>query len=71
MTESKNQPGNEPKRPGSAGRRDRLREALRENLKRRKVQARGRDAAPRRDGSGAPHDSAGIVPEVVPNTPKR
>jgi hypothetical protein len=41
----------------------RLSTALRENLKRRKVQARGRDtadAAERGGGEGAPHDSAGF-----------
>jgi hypothetical protein len=37
-----------------ARRRRRLAAALRENLKRRKAQAKGRDAA-------APHDSAGIA----------
>ena len=43
-----------------AGRNERLRDALRENLKRRKAQAKARAA-----GSGAPdraqHDSAGIA----------
>jgi hypothetical protein len=34
-----------------------LRAALRENLKRRKIQAKGRDQA------SAPHDSAGFVPD--------
>ena len=39
----------------------RLRVALRENLKRRKRQARGR--AENRDEAGEPHDSAGIAAE--------
>jgi hypothetical protein len=46
-----------PKDPRAA----RLEAALRENLKRRKAQARGRTQ--RRDEPGAPHDSAGIVAE--------
>ncbi len=33
------------KKPGPAGRNERLKAALRENLRRRKAQARGRDAA--------------------------
>ena len=41
-------------------REQRLQAALRENLKRRKTQARGR--ADRRQ-SAEPHDSAGIVPD--------
>jgi len=41
-------------------REQRLQAALRENLKRRKAQARGR--AGQRDGL-KPHDSAGIVPD--------
>jgi hypothetical protein len=50
-----------PKQPKSTGRQARLRAALRENLKRRKAQARGRDAGqPQR---ATPHDSAGIVPD--------
>jgi hypothetical protein len=40
---------------------DRLRSALRENLRRRKAQARAR-AQLRDAGDGASHDSAGIVP---------
>jgi hypothetical protein len=44
-------------RKGAAARAARLKAALRENLKRRKVQARSR-------GQGAAaHDSAGIVPD--------
>jgi hypothetical protein len=40
-------------------REQRLQTALRENLKRRKAQARGRAEPQERDGE--PHDSAGIV----------
>ena len=43
---------------GKQSRRDRLKHALRENLKRRKAQARER--AEQRDGPREPHDSAGI-----------
>jgi hypothetical protein len=35
--------------------------ALRENLKRRKAQAKGRATASAVDHAGAPHDSAGIA----------
>ena len=52
-TNSKNQPGD---RKGDAARAERLRAALRENLKRRKSQARGRSQP-----GPATHDSAGIV----------
>jgi hypothetical protein len=50
-------PGQPGARRGDAARAERLRAALRENLKRRKVQAKGRDQA------SAPHDSAGFVPD--------
>ena len=46
-------------RKSDAARAERLRQALRENLKRRKTQARGRQQA---EGD-ASHDSAGIVPD--------
>jgi hypothetical protein len=46
-------------RKGDTARAERLRAALRENLKRRKAQAKGRVQA----DTGAPHDSAGIVPD--------
>ena len=46
-------------RKGDAARAERLRTALRDNLKRRKAQAKGRTAA---EGC-APHDSAGFVPD--------
>ena len=45
-------------RKGDAARAERLRVALRENLKRRKAQAKGRSHA-----GGPAHDSAGIVPD--------
>ena len=45
----------------AGGRQDRLRAALRENLKRRKAQARGREAD--KQPRGTPHDSAGFVPD--------
>jgi hypothetical protein len=43
-------------------REQRLQAALRENLKRRKAQARGR-AESQQDKSAEPHDSAGIAAE--------
>jgi hypothetical protein len=46
-------------RKGDAARAERLRKALRDNLVRRKSQARGRTHA----GAGPSHDSAGIVPD--------
>jgi hypothetical protein len=46
------------RRKGEAKRAERLRLALRENLKRRKAQAKGRTQGP-----GPAHDSAGIVPD--------
>lgn len=52
------QSANVANRKGDAARAERLRAALRENLKRRKVQAMGRTEA-----GGTPHDSAGIVPD--------
>jgi hypothetical protein len=50
-----------PKEAAKAGRRQRLSAALRENLKRRKAQAKGRLAAEASKPAGKPHDSAGIV----------
>ncbi len=47
-----------PKPSEKALREQRLQAALRENLKRRKAQARGR--AERQEDAGEPHDSAGI-----------
>jgi hypothetical protein len=49
----------EPKNASKGRQEERLRAALRENLKRRKAQARGR--ALREDGERDPHDSAGIA----------
>ena len=49
-----------PKGTEKERREQRLQAALRENLKRRKLQARGR--AEQREGA-EPHDSAGIVPD--------
>ena len=43
---------------GDKARAERLRKALRENLKRRKLQLRGRTEA-----GGAAHDSAGFMPD--------
>lgn len=54
------------KNPTPVSRQDRLKQALRENLKRRKSQARGRsDPAPAssHDGEAAPHDDSGNTPE--------
>jgi hypothetical protein len=49
-----------PKAVQKARRQRRLGAALRENLKRRKAQAKGRSAAARSPQAGTPHDSAGI-----------
>jgi hypothetical protein len=49
-----------PKAAKKARQQRRLGAALRENLRRRKAQARGRSTAGVADGSGKPHDSAGI-----------
>ena len=46
-------------RKGDADRAERLRQALRDNLKRRKTQARGRKQAE----GGVSHDSAGFLPD--------
>jgi hypothetical protein len=54
-----------PKNPGKDSRQDRLKLALRENLKRRKSQARGRgdvSAAPSNADDPAPHDGDGKKP---------
>jgi hypothetical protein len=66
MTDGKNK---DEGRPGHLAkkdaRRDRLKDALRENLKRRKTQARGRnDIAPASShgGAAAPHDGGGEKP---------
>ena len=54
-------------RKGGSARAERLRAALRENLKRRKLQVKGRatvgaEAGPD-SGQAASHDSAGFVPD--------
>jgi hypothetical protein len=48
------------KRAEKARRQRRLGVALRENLKRRKAQAKGRATAGAQDATAEPHDSAGI-----------
>ena len=48
---------------GDPKRSERLKAALRDNLKRRKAQAKAREQA-------AQHDSAGITPEIAPPRPK-
>jgi hypothetical protein len=62
--DSLTQPGD---RKGDAARADRLRAALRENLRRRKSQARGRSQAGESRGT---HDSAGIVQETASDKTK-
>jgi hypothetical protein len=52
--------GKPPKRAEKARRQRRLGAALRENLKRRKTQAKGRAAAGGGEAAAKPHDSAGI-----------
>jgi hypothetical protein len=52
--------GKPPKRVEKARRQRRLGAALRENLKRRKAQAKGRAAAGGGEAAAKPHDSAGI-----------
>ena len=49
-----------PKRVDKARQQRRLGAALRENLKRRKAQAKGRAAAEGGEAAAKPHDSAGI-----------
>ena len=48
---------------GAPGRAERLKAALRDNLKRRKAQAKAR-------GGAVQHDSAGIAPEIARDRPK-
>nr|WP_291686548.1 hypothetical protein [Bradyrhizobium sp.] len=57
--------GREGHRAKEDARRDRLKQALRENLKRRKSQARGRNdiaPAPSHGDAAAPHDGGGEKP---------
>jgi hypothetical protein len=59
------QSGSLKKNPGQSPRQDRLKLALRENLKRRKSQARGRDdfaPAPSNADDVTPHDDGDEVP---------
>ena len=50
-------------RKGDTARAERLRAALRENLKRRKLQVKGRAEAGQGSDPAASHDSAGFVPD--------
>jgi hypothetical protein len=52
-----------PKAAEKAKQQRRLGAALRENLKRRKAQAKGRSAASGAEEAAKPHDSAGIAPD--------
>ena len=52
---------------GDHKRAERLKAALRDNLKRRKAQVKARAQAARQAGE---HDSAGIAPEIAPHKPK-
>jgi hypothetical protein len=52
---------------GDPRRTERLRAALRENLKRRKAQMKARAQDP---AKAAEHDSAGIAPEIAEAKPK-
>jgi hypothetical protein len=64
-TPAKNQRKDPKKGPGNNPRQDRLKLALRENLKRRKSQARGRSDVsrpPSNDDEASPHDVSGKKP---------
>jgi hypothetical protein len=52
---------------GNSRRAERLKAALRDNLKRRKAQVKARAQAA---DKVAEHDSAGITPEIAPHKPK-
>jgi hypothetical protein len=56
-----------PKAVQKARRERRLGAALRENLRRRKAQAKGRSAAAREPQARTPHDSAGIADDKQGN----
>lgn len=56
MNDERERPAGREARPTVDPRQERLKRALRENLKRRKAQARGRDAAPVDAGDGEPDD---------------
>jgi hypothetical protein len=53
---------------GDPRRAERLKAALRDNLKRRKAQVKARAQAAIK--AAAEHDSAGITPEIAPHKPK-
>jgi len=56
---------------GDPRRAERLKAALRDNLKRRKAQVKARaQAAAKAAIKPAQHDSAGITPEIAPHKPK-
>jgi hypothetical protein len=57
-----NGPSRQAHNPSRAARAERLAAALRQNIKRRKAQARARAQTQKLDAD-ASHDSAGIVPE--------
>ena len=52
---------------GNSRRAERLKAALRDNLKRRKAQVKARAQGL---AKAAEHDSAGITPEIAPHKPK-
>ncbi len=52
---------------GDLRRAERLKAALRDNLKRRKAQMKARSQAA---GKAGEHDSAGIIPKIAPHGPK-
>jgi hypothetical protein len=52
---------------GNSRRAERLKAALRDNLKRRKAQVKARAQGL---AKAAEHDSAGIAPEIAPHKPK-
>jgi hypothetical protein len=65
MKDGNDKRGGQSGRPQQNPRQDRLRLALRENLKRRKSQARGRDdvaVAPSNADDASPHDDGGKAP---------
>jgi hypothetical protein len=55
---------------GDPRRAERLKSALRDNLKRRKAQVKARAQAAKAAIEPAEHDSAGITPEIAPHKPK-
>jgi hypothetical protein len=66
MKDTKDKGGGQSGQRGKNPRRDRLKLALRENLKRRKSQARGRSdatTAPPNSDEASPHDHGGKKPD--------